>query len=77
MIPVPNNAPGKVFSFVRQNENDKVFAIFNSSATSQTANFSETLFIGTYTDWISGEKRVLSADSSLILEPWSFYVLVK
>jgi glycosidase len=77
MIPVPNNAPSKVFSFVRQNENDKVFAIFNFSALSQTASFSETLFIGTYTDWISGEKRVLSADSSLILEPWSFYVLVK
>ncbi|WP_157491325.1 alpha amylase C-terminal domain-containing protein [Flammeovirga sp. SJP92] len=31
MIKVPNSVENKVFSFVRQNEKDKVFAVFNFS----------------------------------------------
>ena len=44
MIYVPNSAPLQVFSFVRQNENDKVFAVFNFSAEAQTVQFKESLF---------------------------------
>ena len=77
MIPVPNSAPGNVFSFVRQNENDKVFAVFNFSAETQTVRFEETLFPGDYNDWLSGESAALKTNSGMELEPWSFRVLVK
>jgi glycosidase len=77
MIPVPNSVPGKVFSFVRQNENDKVFAIFNFSAKTQSVRFKETLYPGEYNDWFSEESVALTADSGMDLEPWSFRVLVK
>ena len=48
MINVPNSIPNKVLSFVRRNERDKVFAVFNFSKSAQTADFSETLFHGKY-----------------------------
>ncbi len=39
MIHVPNDAPAEVFSFVRQNARDKVFAVLNFSAQPQRVTF--------------------------------------
>lgn len=77
MIRVPNSSPETVLSFVRQNEHDKVFAVFNFSKEARTLKFEETLFLGNYTDYFSGKRVELGESSELKLEPWSYRVFVK
>ena len=77
MINVPNTIPHSVLSFVRHNERDKVFAVFNFSNTPQTVTFDETLYHGIYTEIFSKEPVELLASTQLILEPWAYKVFVK
>ena len=77
MIHVPNSAPDKVFSFVRQNERDKVFAVLNFSAEPQTISFKESLHHGTYLDYFQNVHVGLDADSQLALKPWDYRVFVR
>jgi glycosidase len=77
MINVPNTIPHKVLSFVRQNENDKVFAVFNFSNAPQTVTFDETLYHGRYTDVFSKDPVELLDSTQLAFEPWAYRVFVK
>ncbi|MFN8411822.1 MAG: alpha-amylase family glycosyl hydrolase [Anaerolineales bacterium] len=77
MIHVPNTAEKEVFSFVRQNEKDKVFAVFNFSTTTQKVKFHENLFHGTYTEYLSGKSTELTERSQVELKPWEYYIFVK
>jgi glycosidase len=77
MIRVPNSAPNEVFSFVRQNETDKVFAVFNFSGAPQTATFHESLHHENYVDYMNDQVVSFSAESKLELQPWEFRVFVK
>ena len=77
MIPVPNSAPAQVLSFVRRNDADKVFAVFNFSAQPQTVRFEETLFRGRYVDAFDDAPVVLEASSTLSLAPWQYRVLLR
>jgi len=43
MVNAPNNALNQVLSFVRQNERDRVFAVFNFSDRPQIVTFDEAL----------------------------------
>ncbi len=77
MIPVPNSVPANVFSFVRQNKRDKVFAVLNFSSQTQVVSFDESLFQGEYLDYFRGETLGLSASSQLQMEPWDYRVFVR
>lgn len=77
MIHVPNDNPKRVLSFVRENEQDKVFAVFNFSDTAREVKFEENLYHGRYKDAFSGEEALMSADSSVALPAWGFKVFVK
>ena len=77
MIKVPNNHETEVLSFVRQNEKDKVFAIFNFSKNQKETTFNESLFEGDYTDFSTSEKVSLNQNTNLTLEPWSYKVYIK
>jgi glycosidase len=77
MIRVPNSASAEVLSFVRRNDRDKVFAVFNFSKEARTVKFEETLFPGTYTDGFSGDRLELTASTALSLPPWGFRVFVQ
>ena len=77
MIKVPNNVPTKVFSFIRQNEKEKVFAVMNFSDKPQTVTFSETLYHGKYTDYFSGETIEFPTTTQMQLKPWAYRVFVK
>jgi hypothetical protein len=70
MIHVSNSAPAEVFSFVRQNERDKVFAVLNFSAESQVVTFQERLFHGHYTEYFSQEAVHLDNSTLVALAPW-------
>ncbi|HNG93843.1 MAG TPA: alpha-glucosidase C-terminal domain-containing protein, partial [Acidobacteriota bacterium] len=77
MIKVPNTVPTKVFSFIRQNEKEKVFAVMNFSDKPQTVTFSETLYHGKYTDYFSGETVEFPTTTQMQLKPWAYRVFVK
>ena len=77
MTPVVNTAPGKVFSFVRANETDKVLALFNMSAVEQTISFTDGPTIGSYRDFENGRPVTLNGDSKVTLSPWSYRILAK
>jgi glycosidase len=77
MIKVPNNFEKQVFSFVRQNETDKVFAVFNFSDTAKTIEFRESLHFGTYQSFRDNEVVVFNENSTLYLKPWEFRIYTK
>ncbi|HEX8472945.1 MAG TPA: alpha-glucosidase C-terminal domain-containing protein [Pyrinomonadaceae bacterium] len=77
MILVPNSVPTKVFSFVRQNENDKFFVVLNFSDATQTVTFKENLYHGKYIDYLGAEPVELDGTTRLQLKPWAYHVFVK
>ncbi len=77
MIRVPNSNETHILSFVRQNQQDKVFAVINFSAETQTITCRDGLYYGTYTDFFSQESVTFNSPTSLTLAPWSYRVFVK
>lgn len=77
MIPVHNSQPAQVLSFVRQNDQDKVFAVFNFSAAAQNVNFKAHLHHGSYVEYFSGEMTEITSDTRLQLAPWDYRIYVK
>ena len=77
MINVFNTAPAQVLSFVRQNERDQVFAVFNFSDRPRVVRFHESLHHGTYTDYATGEAVEFAADTELELERWAYRVFTR
>lgn len=77
MVQVVNTAPARVFSFVRQNAHDKVFAVFNFSAEPQTVAFTDGPYAGAYADWADGAPATFAADSRLTLKPWEYRIFLR
>lgn len=77
MVKVPNNFESEVLSFVRENENDKVFAVFNFSDKAKSLKFKETLYHGKYSDFTTEEQVTLDENSNLELAPWGYKVFIK
>lgn len=77
MIQVHNRLPMKVFSFVRQNERDKVFVAINFSGKTQSVTFKDALYHGAYTEYFSAAPVELHAATGLTLEPWGYRVFVR
>jgi glycosidase len=77
MTQVTNSSPLKVFSFVRQNSSDKVFAVFNFSPLPQTVDFGNGPHHGIYLDHFSRVRTEFDATTRLSLKPWEYRVFVK
>jgi glycosidase len=77
MIGVPNSVPDRVFSFVRRNDADRVFAVMNFSDHPQTVTFKDGLYYGKYTDYFGGQAVELDASTKLTLKPWGYQIFVK
>ena len=77
MIHVPNDRGAKVLSFVRRDDNGKVFAVFNLSAAKQTVRFQDGLFHGDYTEHFGGRSETLDASTAMELKPWEYRVYLR
>ncbi len=77
MVHVPNDRPAQVLSFVRQDANGKVFAVFNFSDKPQRVRFEQTLFHDRYIEHFSAESATLDASTALELKPWDYRVFVR
>ena len=74
---MPNSAHLNVLSFVRRNERDNVFAVFNFSAKPQTVTFVDGLHHETYTDFFSGETVEFMDSTGVELESWGYRVYIR
>ena len=73
-----NDAPSQVLSFIRENEQDKVFAVFNFSGREQRVTMLEGSFHGQYREFFSHEQVSLgAADAIFELAPWTCKVYVR
>jgi len=77
MIQVPNDTSSSVFSFVRANDKDKVFAAFNFSSRGQIVRFDDSLYHGDYRDFSGGEAVQLTEDFELKLAPWTYRLFIQ
>ena len=76
MIRVPNNYESEVLSFVRQDENGKVFAVFNFCGDTRVLRFTESLYPGTYADGLTGHEQEISEGEEVTLQPWEWRVFI-
>ena len=76
MIRVWNSRPDKVFSFVRGNDRDKVFAVMNLSGEPQVVRFSDAPYQGSYTEFFTDEHVSVADDFEIRLQPWEYRVYV-
>lgn len=76
MVPVVNDGHPHVFSFVRQQGDDKIFGLFNFSAEPRTIGFTAGPFAGDYVDYRGGEPITIARDSRVTIPAWGHLVLV-
>ncbi len=76
MIPVHNSAERKVLSFVRQDSEQRVFAVFNLSNEPQQVSFDLHLHHGDYQDYFSQQQQLFDADTRLSIPAWGYRVFV-
>ncbi|OYU99887.1 MAG: alpha-amlyase, partial [Verrucomicrobiales bacterium VVV1] len=77
MVQVVNSRGSKVFSFVRENAKDKVFAVLNFTGEPQTFKLTDGPYAGAYTEFFSGEKTTIAEGAELTLPAWGYRVFVK
>ena len=77
MIRVFNTDLGHVFSFVRQDDNSGVFAVFNISPDLRSVTFSNGPAFGDYTDFFADSSVTIDSTTELALRPWGFKVYVR
>ena len=77
MVQVVNSEGSKVFSFVRENSKDKIFAVLNFSPEPRTFKLTDGPYVGRYTEFFSGEKVSIAEGAELKLAPWAYHVFVK
>jgi 1,4-alpha-glucan branching enzyme len=75
MIPVKSSA-GEVFAFVRQNDGDKVYAIFNLSGKKVLTELESNLISGDYFNPFSGKMTPIKSKEWLELKPWDYRILI-
>ncbi|MDY0199081.1 MAG: alpha-amylase family glycosyl hydrolase [Tenuifilaceae bacterium] len=77
MFKVKTTNDVNVFAFVRENETDKIFAVFNLSNLRQNIELKDDAFIGSYTELFADETVELKIGEAMDLEPWQFLIFVK
>ena len=77
MIQVVNSAPASVFSFVRENDRNAVFAVFNFSAEPRQVTFESGPFPGTWRDFATAAEVTVAQDFALDLPAWSYRIFTR
>jgi glycosidase len=66
-----------IFAYVREKDGNKIAAFFNFSALKKQISVSDSKLEGTYKNLFTGMVIQLSSPYQLILEPWSYQILIK
>jgi glycosidase len=74
MFRVKTSNDVNVFAFTRENDKNKIFAVFNLSSLHQNIDLHGDAYIGEYKELFSNETVTFNANSKLTLNPWSFNI---
>jgi cyclomaltodextrinase / maltogenic alpha-amylase / neopullulanase len=75
---IPNNNPESVFTFLRENESNTVFSIFNLSDQSIEIELLNESADGDYREFFNGKLfEVAALAKSIKLKPWEYRVYIK
>ncbi len=66
-----------IFAFVREKENDKIFAVFNLSPGSYSAALLDTLFYATYIDVFTNDTVSFYQGANITLPAWDYNIYQK
>ena len=77
MVRIWTDKTDEVFSFSRDNGQDKVLALINFSEEAQVATLIEGPIAGTYTDYFSGEQVTIDTGDTLSIDANGWRVLVR
>jgi glycosidase len=77
MVRVNTSNDNDVFAFVREKNDDKIFAVFNLSDWKQGIKLVGDDFVDEYTDVFTGEKVSFAKRHNMRLVPWEYRVYVK
>ncbi len=66
-----------IFAFLRENDEEKLFSIFNLSALEQVITLEGEDFVDNYVDFLSGESKSFSIGDTINLKPWEFHLYLK
>lgn len=66
-----------VFAFLRENDEEKLFSIFNLSGLEQVITLEGDSHIDSYTDYLSGDPVTFKPEDKITLIPWEFHLYLK
>ncbi len=76
MLAVDSDDPD-IFAFIRNKDENKVFALFNLSGNQKKINISNDLIKGEYNNLFTGESKTIERELILTVEPYSYLVLYR
>ena len=74
---VKTNNDDKIFSFIREKDNNKVFAVFNLSAQNQSIKINDNKIEGTYRDLFTDQSSSITSGYNIKLPAWGYKIFVK
>jgi 1,4-alpha-glucan branching enzyme len=75
-VPLTNNDPSKILSFMRVKGTSRVVVIVNLSPDKKEIHLEDSAADGEYTDVFSNAKFTLNSSTlNLVLEPWGYWVI--
>ena len=77
IVKTVNDNDDKIFSFIREKENNKVFAVFNLSPENQKVKINNYKITGSYKDFFENKKISFASDFNIELPPWGYKIYVK
>lgn len=77
LIEVNSDNDSTIYSFTRENKNNKIFAIFNMSSKPLNVKLSGEDMAGNYNDLFTGENMVFKNAANMRLDAWGYKVFVK
>lgn len=74
---VKSSNDSSIFAFVRKNETEKMFALFNLTSKSQKISLDGEVYIDSYKDYMTNEDRAFTKGEMVELKPWEFHIFIK
>ena len=74
LVRINSSDDENVFAFVREKDENKIFAVFNFSGENQNVTVEGDKFVGEFINVFSGEEVKFLAKEKLELEPWGYFV---
>jgi glycosidase len=66
-----------VFAFFRENDEERLFSLFNLSSLEQVITLEGEDYVDSFTDYLSGEQKTFEKGDTITLKPWEFHLFIK